>query len=327
MEALLDYSFQLQSRSFQESTKRNMRTQFNAYILFCEHCRLVPFPVTKRSFLAYLAFLSHSLSCYRSVINYVNILKHVNKSLGVDVTLMHDYGAFLTLRALRHLMGDSVRITRPVTIDMLLVFFRCFDWSNPLHVCMHADFLVAFFSFLRISNLVPYRLADLESDKSYFLKRSDVSFSASCAILRIYRTKTIQFSQRALEIPLPLIPNSVLGPVSALQTLLSLVPAPPSAPLFILPTGTGIKPILAHHFNRFLKSCALATGFNVHQLSSRSFRQGGATFAFNCGAPTEFIKAQGDWQSDAYLIYLKLSTQKKLDILHSISAHLTHFPF
>lgn len=150
-----------------------------------------------------------------------------------DVTFLHDHNAFLTLRGLSRVMGDSVRITRPVTNDMLSVFFRCFDWSNPLHVCMHAAFLVAFFSFLRMSNLVPYTLADLVSDKSYFLKRSDVSFSASGAILRVYRTKAIQFNQRALEIPLPLIPNSVLCPVSAFQTLLSIVPAPPSAPLFI----------------------------------------------------------------------------------------------
>ena len=35
-----------------------MRTQLNAYILFCEYYNLVPFPVSKRSFLAYLIFLS-----------------------------------------------------------------------------------------------------------------------------------------------------------------------------------------------------------------------------------------------------------------------------
>ena len=38
----------------------------------------------------------------------------------------------------------------------------------------------------------------------------------------------------------------------------------------------------------------------------------------NCGTPTEFIKVQGD----AYLVYLKLSTKKKLDILQAISARL-----
>ena len=108
----------------------------------------------------------------------------INRSLGADVSFMHDYDAFLTLRALRCVMGDSVCITRPVTIDMLISFFHFLNWSRPLHVCMHAAFLVAFFSFLRISNLVTYKVSDLVSDKSYFLKRSDVSFIASGAVLK-----------------------------------------------------------------------------------------------------------------------------------------------
>ena len=65
-------------------------------------------------------------------------------------------------------------------------------------------------------------------------------------------------------------------------------------------------------------------GINPCCFSSRSFRQGGATFAFNGGAPTEFIKAQGDWRGDAYLLNLKLSTEKKLDLLQAISARLSH---
>ena len=167
-QTLLENAFQIQSQAFQESTKRNMRTQLNAYILFCEYYNLALFLVSKRSFLAYLVFLSRSLSCYRSVINYINILKHINRSLGADFSLMQDYDAFLTLRALFRVMSDSVRITHPVTIDMLLNCFQLFDWANSLHVCMHAAFLVAFFSFLRISNLVPYKSSDLGPNKAYF---------------------------------------------------------------------------------------------------------------------------------------------------------------
>ena len=38
-----------------------------------------------------------------------------------------------------------------------------------------------------------------------------------------------------------------------------------------------------------------------------------------CHVPTEFIKAQGDWKSDAYLVYLTLSSSKKLALLHAIA--------
>ena len=55
-----------------------------------------------------------------------------------------------------------------------------------------------------------------------------------------------------------------------------------------------------------------------------SFRRGGATFAFRAGAPSEFIKAQGDWMSDAFLVYLVISPQDKTRILQSITARLAH---
>jgi len=64
------------------------------------------------------------------------------------------------------------------------------------------------------------------------------------------------------------------------------------------------RPILAHQYNAFIKASLSAIGLN----SAR----GGATFAFSHEAPTAFIKAQGDWKSDAYLVYLTLSTENNL---------------
>ena len=171
---------------------------------------------------------------------------------------------------------------------------------------------------------MPYTLADCHSDNAYFLRRRDVSFTASGAVLRVYRTKTIQFKQRELEIPLPFIPNSALCPVTALNDYFRTVPTLASSPLFIANRTGSFRPLLAAHFNQFFRACITTVGLKPDNFSSRSFRQGRATFAFNCSAPTEFIKAQGDWHSDAYLVYLKLSTKKKLDILQSISARLSN---
>jgi len=77
---------------------------------------------------------------------------------------------------------------------------------------------------------------------------------------------------------------------------LSLLPALLDAPPFMVSEGIGIKPVLTSHFQH------ARSGFQSSSFFVSSFRQGGATFAFNCSVPSEFIKAQGDWQSDAYLI-------------------------
>jgi len=44
--------------------------------------------------------------------------------------------------------------------------------------------------------------------------------------------------------------------------------------------------------------------------SPHSFRRGGATFAFEAKVPSELIKAQGDWCSDCYLIYLEMTDRQ-----------------
>ena len=148
-------------------------------------------------------------------------------------------------------MGDRVYHTFPIIIDILLRIFQSFQPRNVFHACMRAAFLVAFFSFLRISNLVPYTLTKVHSSASFFLCRRDITFTASGAYLHVFKTKTIQFKQKILEIPV--IPNSILCPVTARTTYFSLVPASSDSQVFLAPHGSGFMPVLARHFNLFPK--------------------------------------------------------------------------
>lgn len=300
-----------------------MRSYFRSYLLFCQHFKLLPFPVTKRTYLLYLAFLAHSLSSYRSVVNYLNILVHVNRSMGSNLAFLRDYDVYLSKRAVRRLLGDYIARKEPITIDILLRVLSLFNLRYPLHICMRALFLVAFFSFLRISNLVPYTLSSLRDPRAKHLRQSSVSFTSQGAILRVTCTKTIQFRQRVLEIPLPSIPGSPLCPVTALQQYLAAIPCNPAWPLFVIHARGTYQPVLAHQHNAFIKAAISAIDLNSMSYSSHSFRRGGATFAFASHAPPAFIKAQGDWQSEAYLVYLQLSKEDKLKILNSITTRLS----
>ena len=158
------------------------------------------------------------------------------------------------------MMGDRVYHTFPITMDMLLRIFQSFQPRNVFHACIRAAFLVTFFSFLRISTLVPYTLSDVHSSANFFLRRRDITFTASGAYLHVFKTKTIQFKQKILEIPLPVIPNSILCPEAALTTYFSLIPASSDSPVFLAPHGSGFTPFLAGHFNLFLKCCISSIG-------------------------------------------------------------------
>jgi len=240
-----------------------MRSQLRAYLNFCTLYKLQPFPVTKYTFISYLVFLSHSLSSYRSLINYITVLKHVNRALGASIDFMDDYDCYTTQRGLRRMLGDKVHHTLPITPEILLEICRSLDSSNTLHICMHAVFLVAFFSFLRISNLVPYRKADVSAPDQLFLHRGDVNYAGAGCFLRVRKTKTLQFREHIVDIPIPSISNSILCPVSALRRYCDLVPASSDSPLFVLPGQLGHAPLLVNHFNLFLKQCISNLGLVV----------------------------------------------------------------
>lgn len=301
---------------------RTRRTQLRAYFLFCNAYDLPAFPVTEQVYWLYLAFLVGSFSSYNSVTNYLSCLRQVNLYLGADVTFFASPHIHFLKQAAKRVLANPVARKLPITVNILLAIFKLLDFSLPLHVCMWAIFLVAFFSLLRKSNLVPTTLADVTSDSATHLKIGDVSFHQDHCTLHVHKTKTIQFRQRALEIVLPLIPHSVLCPVSALQRHFCYVIRDTEAPLFTVPTSTGLKPVTGYHFAKFLKSCIVSLGFDPTKYSPHSFRRGGATFAFNSGASPLFIKFLGDWSSDAYMVYLVLNTTQKLNVAKTLAQHI-----
>ena len=281
---------------------RTRRTQLRAYFKFCRAYNLLAFPVTEQVYWLYLAFLVGSFSSYNSVINYLSCLKQVNLYLGADVKFFASPENGFLKQASKRVLAKSPARKLPITVDILLAIFKCLDFRLPLHVSMWAILLVAFFSLLRKSNLVPTTLADVASNSATHLGMCDVSFHQDLCILQVYKTKTIQFRQRALQIVLPFIPHSVLCPVSALQHHLANFTQNNRAPLFTIHTPAGFKPVTGHHFTKFLKSCIVNIGLDPTQYSPHSFRRGGATFAFNAGASPLFIKFLGDWSSDACMV-------------------------
>ena len=157
----------------------------------------------------------------------------------------------LALRGSKRLPGAAPFRKLPITPKLLLFIARLFNLGNPLHAAMWALFLVSFFSFLRKSNLV----VDSPSATSDKLpRRCDFVLAPEGAFLQIRATKTIQFKQRILSIPLPFIPNSPLCPVSALINHFRLNRLASSDFLFSVKSSHSLppRPITYRHFASFL---------------------------------------------------------------------------
>ena len=134
--------------------------------------------------------------------------------------------------------------------------------------------LVAFFSFFRKSTLSPKTLS--HSCKTEICL-SDLTQSQSGFLLKIKHTKTLQYHQSLLYIPLPVIKGSPLCPTKALQSLLAqLSHCSPSAPLFSSPSSQGSFNFVTHSsFTAYLKKALKMSGYSPSLYSGHSFRRGG----------------------------------------------------
>jgi integrase len=157
-----------------------------------------------------------------------------------------------------------------------------------------------FFGLLRKSNLFT-NSQSFDPKKQLTRESFFVDSERKCLNVQIRWAKNNQFQKRIQTISLPSLAPHPLCPVTAIIQAFQLVGIQgPKAQAF---------PLTSHEFSASLK---LALGSRP-ELTSHSFRRGGATWALENGVPGEIIKVLGDWQSSAYLCYVDQIPKSTVD--------------
>ena len=177
-----------------------------------------------------------------------------------------------------------------------------------------------FFGMLRKSHLLASSTRSFVPSQQFL--RSDFQFLPWGVLIDIQWGKTIQFRERVVQLPLPLIPGSPLCPVTAIRRVFSFVQNPPlqsQAFMWVDPTSLAYKVFTYSRFLRCLQNILQALGLPAKDFASHSFRWSGASFAFSAGLPVELIKILGDWHSDAVLLYLTVPLSVRLESVNVIA--------
>ena len=302
----------LRSLTFAESTRRTYQSQQALYLQFCSSLHIAPVPISSGNLGRYIAFLGTKLS-FSSVRQYLNVVRIMHLDQGHNNPLQNNFYLSTILKGLQRRKGNGINQKLPITDSILKGILAVLNLNSPFDVCFWAVCLVAFFSFFRKSNLlIP---SQVQFYPAKHLCVSDVQFSPHGAVLSVRWSKTIQYRQKVLNIPLPLIAGSPFCPSSALMLCTGLIPKQDKPlPLFSFPTINGTLPITYAAFITHLRLCLRKIGFNPSLYSGHSFRRGGASFALQCGIPAEWIKLQGDWSSEAYQRYLDPSFEHRVQL-------------
>lgn len=291
----------LRTNAYAASTRRTYLTYLHSFLKFCSDNNIAPVPISSANLGRYIAHLSLKLS-FSSLRNYLSVVRILHLEAGKPNPLDSFYISSI-LKGARRVLGEVSKPKLPITIDILKQVFSCIDLSSPHDICFWAACLVAFFSFFRKSNLLAPSWGHFDPNKH--LCRSNIKFGADGVIITVHWSKTIQYSQRSLEIPLPLIPNSPFCPSTALMLLFKSTPCSiQSVPAFVFRQQTATKLMTYDIFVSRLRIFLHKLGYNPSRYSAHSFRRGGASFALQCGLPPDLIQTQGDWRSDVYKTYL-----------------------
>ena len=220
--------------AFARGTYRNLKVQFTSYLLFCEFFGLIALPTSVDILSLYIEFLSRSFKSVASIQNYVSGVKTLHLLLGLNFP-SEDSDWFcikLLYRGIARLHPHRPRRALPITPEILLNMFNFLDISEPNDATYWCCFLFSFFLMSRKSNMVPDSVSGFDSSKQ--LCRKNIILGGDYLKVQIFWSKTIQFGERFLEIPLVRIHNSPLCPVQAFFNMSKLVPASESDPAFLL---------------------------------------------------------------------------------------------
>ena len=142
-------------QAFAEGTNKNLKIQWETFLLFCFYFKLTYLPVDTETLSLYAQFLSRSFKSVQSIKNYLPGVKTMHYLLGYSTAQINDFLLNLSLRGMERVKLHLVKQAKAITPEILMSMHTFFDFSDPADMVLWCLFLFAFFLFARKSNLVP----------------------------------------------------------------------------------------------------------------------------------------------------------------------------
>ena len=212
--------------TYSQNTQKAYRTHRKTFLRFCVLMDISPVPISTVHLCMYAAYLARFL-LPTSITGYLNFIGIYHRELGFDNPLLDNWTLSTVLRGIKRTKGVPPSPKLPMTVDILLFIPSQLHLSDSKHASFWAICLVSFFGLFRKSHLLPISPRDF--NPGTFLTHSDFTFSGSNLLIRVRWSKTIQFGQRTVTVPLIAMPSSRLCPVTAVMHAFSLTPHTPTS--------------------------------------------------------------------------------------------------
>ena len=171
--------------------------------------------------LAFLEYLHSNALTFTNISNTLAGIRVFFILYALPTDLFKDQRIQMFVKSLKINRPLLLKTTPVFSIEMLQdIVLQSQKFEFPL--VFSALYLLAFYSFLRLSNIVPHAFSGF--DISRHLARGDVIFGDSSAVVILKWSKTNQLRDKVHYVTIPVIPQSLLCPVLARKNMLATIP-------------------------------------------------------------------------------------------------------
>ena len=284
-----------------DSTSRSYDSKFRIFLSFCSFAAIDINHISPLQILTFLEFLTFNNVSFSGLANHLSAVKTSLSLHGLDVSSFMDPRIKLYNKAIMRHRPFNPSIKPIIDIDTLQPIALQCDIMHMGHICK-AAILLAFFSFLCISNLVPHSIAGYDHLKH--LSRADFIFAPPGMHIIVKWSKTLQNRDKVKIIKVPSLGKSPLCPVSVVKKLLSTSPGSNNSPLFQIKCYHKWVPLTDTRLRKFFTKVLKALNLTAHGFTFHSLRRSGATLAFNLNVPMQDVQSHGTWTSEAVWAYI-----------------------
>ena len=294
-----------------------MVSNIRSYVFFIEYYNLPLLPAKPRDICRFLELMALT-SGYGHIKNVLSSVKYLHEAYSYSFPA-NDFNIDTTLQGLKRRLAKTPFFVMPITPEILRKMFSHLDLAKPCDLALWCSYLVAFYGLFRKANVVPEASPP---DPRQTMTRSSIHLDRKNRVVYIHVTfsKTIQFCQRDLYIPIPSNQDPALDLFRHLERLMDTVAAPESAPAFSYSSNSFVT---YKTFTERLKILLTKAGLSLNLYSGHSFRRGGAGFLHEVGGTILQIQSAGDWSSQCFTRYLYLSTEERLKAQHLVAEALS----
>ena len=307
-----------QSHRFTKGTAQNMISAIRTWFTVCVFFNFPPLPATAETVIPFLELMAITVT-YNHLKHLLTAIKFYHQTQGNEFP-DHDFDIVNTLHGLKRKLLHTPRQALPLTPDIMRAMFRHLDMSKAKDLATWCSFLVTFYCLFRKSNTVPKSASKINLQRTLLRRHIRIDDSSDTVYVHVTFSKTIQFGEKDIVIPIPSNSDPAMDPVRHLRALFNIVEASGDSPAFSFSKD---KFLTYSGFTTQLKKLLTQAGYDPTLYSGHSFRRGGATYLFKLGASILQIQASGDWASQCFVKYLYITEDERLTVQQMVASAIS----